>query len=198
MIARIILGLILLTPLPAYSDDGRIKDLIAALRIEKEFSAFIPRWADEVAEKVQNNFAPKTSQEVHDIFRQEITRTLPEILNVSEQILTKAYSADEVEQLVAFYQTSPGQKTLQPWIGPAVRLELTPDETQIVSTFRETPLGQKDERITQCLKAQLAAASMGAMLTAHLRSEALLKNDISKSDLLLSATANFKDENPCP
>ncbi len=198
MIQRLSLSLILLISLPADADEGRLKELVAALRIEEEFSTFMPQWADEVAEKVQNDFAPKTPQEVHDIFRQEIIRELPEILVVAGQILTKAYSADEIERLVAFYQTVPGQRTLQPWIGPSVLRELTPDEIQSVSAFRATPLGQKSEKITRCLKSQLSAAGMGAMLTAHLHSEALLKNDTSKSSLRVNATANFKDGNPCP
>lgn len=197
MFARILFTIILLGPATAFSDEEPITNLISLLRIDNEFSEHIERWTREYDAKAQHDFPSKDPREIHDVFYQEITKAGFEIRSVAHKILAKAYTSDELVQLIDFYRTEAGQKTLTPWIqldSPAGFIE----EDAVVSAFRATSLGQKDARITQCLKNKLWATAIGALTTAHIHTESLIKNDAGTGDLRVNVGVNFKTENPCP
>ena len=116
MLARIIFIIILLGPLSGFSAEEPLTDLISLLRIDKEFSEHIERWTREYDAKSQRDFPSKDPREVHDVFYQEIIKSGPEIRNVARKILAESYTSDELFQLVEFYRTEAGQKTLTPWM----------------------------------------------------------------------------------
>lgn len=197
MFARILFMMIIVYPLTAFSGDAEIIDLISLLRIESEFSDHIQRWTHDYDEKAGDKFPEKDPQEVHAIFYQEIVKVEPVVRKTTREILAKAYSDDELHQLTDFYRTASGQKTLTPWMDLNSPLNAGEDDPA-VAAFRATPLGQKDARITNCLKHKLWAVGMSALSMAQIHSDSRLNNDASTSGLRVDIDVNFKGENPCP
>ncbi|MDW3206579.1 MAG: DUF2059 domain-containing protein [Alphaproteobacteria bacterium] len=135
------------------SDDSRmlVDELLVLLQYDRLTERIIDRTATEIVRSVRvanPSMTDAEAQAVRQLFEDAVRRSAPDLTQISRAMLLRHYSEAELRDLVAFYRTPTGQKSIR----------LTPELTGAIASRATDAVGRTVPPIVDALSARLRAA----------------------------------------